>query len=365
MNKQKCDYFLLFLALSLVAFGTVMIYSASFYVTEQRWGDGQLFFTRQIMWAIVGIIAMLLASAADYKFLRRFSRLFLFIGFALLVLVLLIGEERNFARRWLDVAGITFQPSEVARFALVYYFAHSMAKRKEQMRSFWRGICPYVIIMSVYFSLILIQPNLSMAGTVAILTLVMLYVAGTKKWHLTLLAVAGIFAAVLFVQSEDYRWDRWTAFLDPWKDPLGDGFQLVQSLYALGAGGIFGAGLGQSRQKLLFLPHSETDFIFSIIGEELGFVGAFILMIIFAVLIWRAIKISLNAPDMYSSLLGAGITSIISIQLVINIAVVTGSMPPTGLPLPFISYGGSSLVFFMIGIGLLLNISKQEKPEQT
>jgi cell division protein FtsW len=214
------------------------------------------------------------------------------------------------------------------------------------------------MLLGVFFALILMQPNFSMAGSLTILVLVILFVGGMKFWHLFLLGASGAAGGWALLKAADYRVDRLTAFLDPWSDPLDTGYQLIQSLYALGSGGVFGMGFGQSRQKHLFIPHPETDFIFSIIGEEWGFIGAAILIMMFLFLIWRGITVALTAPDFFGCLLAAGITSLIAIQVIINIAVVTGSMPPTGLPLPFISFGGSSLLLFMGSIGVLLNISR-------
>jgi len=236
-----------------------------------------------------------------------------------------------------------------------------MSTKGEKIKSFYHGVLPYVLVGGLIFGLILIEPNLSIAGTVLIVVFLMLIVAGAKKRHLTLLAILGAAAAVGFTFSEEYRYRRFTAFLDPWKDPLDTGYQAIQSLYALGSGGLTGMGLGKSRQKFFYIPEPQNDFIFSIIGEELGFIGASTIILLFLILIWRGIKIAINSQDIFGSMLAAGITSLIGVQAIINIAVATSSMPITGITLPFISYGGSSLVLMMMTVGILLNISRYEK----
>lgn len=358
MNKKAVDHSLLIMTIILVAFGTVMVFSASFYYTEQRWGDSYFFFKRQLMWAAVGFVAMLASSVYNYSNLRKLSIPLILISIGLLIAVLIVGVERNFARRWLDIAGVSLQPSEVARFAMIVFLADSIARRKDSIKYFFRGVLPYLMLLGVFFALILMQPNFSMAGSLTILVMVILFIGGMRFRHLILLAASGAAGGWALLKAADYRVDRLTAFLDPWSDPLDTGYQLIQSLYALGSGGVFGMGFGQSRQKHLFIPHPETDFIFAIIGEEWGFIGATILILMFLFLIWRGVMIALAAPDLFGCLLAAGVTSLIAIQVIINIAVVTGSMPPTGLPLPFISFGGSSLLLFMGSIGVLLNISR-------
>jgi len=358
MNKKAVDHSLLIATVVLVGFGIVMVFSASFYYTEQRWGDSYFFFKRQLLWAAVGFLAMIAASLYNYSNLRKLSIPLIVVSLGLLVAVLIVGDERNFARRWLDIAGVSLQPSEVARFAMIVFLADSISRRKDSIRYFFKGVLPYLLLLGVFFALILMQPNFSMAGSLTILVMVMLFVGGMRIWHLFLLAVSGAASGWALLKAADYRVDRLTAFLDPWSDPLDTGYQLIQSLYALGSGGAFGMGFGQSRQKHLFIPHPETDFIFAIIAEEWGFIGATILMLMFLFMIWRGIIIALTAPDLFGCLLAAGIISLIAIQVIINVAVVTGSMPPTGLPLPFISFGGSSLLLFMGSIGVLLNISR-------
>lgn len=361
MKRKPVDFPILLTTVILVAFGIVMVFSASFYYSADRWGDGLYFFKRQCLWAVVGFTGMFIASRFDYTRLQKFSRIFLLISIALLVLVLFIGEERNNAKRWLGIGSFSIQPAEIAKFAMILFISDTIARSKGGIRKFFKGVLPILLVTGLVFVLIMEQPNFSTAGSIVMLAFIMLFVGGAKLWHLFLLMAAGAAGAVALTLSADYRLDRLTAFLDPWSDPKDSGWQLIQSLYSLGSGGLFGLGLAQSRQKYLYLPYPETDFIFAIIGEELGFIGATFLILLYLVLIWRGIRVALTAPDLFGSLLAAGIISMIAIQVVINIAVVTASMPPTGLPLPFISYGGSSLAIFMTSIGVLLNISRHCK----
>jgi len=359
--KRPIDYPILLTIIILVAFGTIMVFSASFYYTQMRWGDRYYFFKRQCLWAVVGFVAMAFTANLDYWKLKKFSRLLLALSIVFLVAVLVVGVERNNAKRWLNIGGLSVQPSEFAKFALVLFLASSMSQRKDKMKYFFKGVVPYLLITGLLFGLIMLQPNMSTAGSLVLLVMVMLFVAGARLWHLGLLVAGGAGAAAVLIMAAEYRMERWMAFLDPWKEPLETGYQIIQSLYSLGSGGLFGMGLGESRQKYLYIPYPETDFIFAIIGEELGFVGCLLLILLFVVLIWRGLKIAITAPDLFGCLLASGIIGMIGIQTVINIAVVTASMPPTGLPLPFISFGGSSLAIFMASIGVLLNISKYAK----
>jgi cell division protein FtsW len=365
--KKKIDYPIFIITLTLVCIGVVMVFSASYYYANQKFGDSYHFFKRQGMWAIVGLCGMIFMANFDYWKLKKFSKPLLLISIAMLVAVLLIGDEKNNATRWLSIGKLSVQPSEVAKLSLIVYMSESMSRRQKKLKSFWQGIVPYLLVTGVFFVLIIKQPNLSTAGTLVILTFIMMFVAGCSMKHLWgLVGLGALGAAALILRPGDkeggrYWYKRYIAFKDPWVDPNGKGYQIIQSLYSLGSGGWFGMGLGESRQKYLYLPYSETDFIFAVIGEELGFIGATIIMLLFLILIWRGVRVAISAPDLFGSLLATGIISMIAIQVSINIAVVTKSMPPTGVPLPFISYGGSSLFLFMSSIGVLLNISKYIK----
>lgn len=363
MQKKPVDFPILFTTVLLVAIGIVMVFSASYYYSSQRWGDSLYFFRRQCLWAGIGFAGMLVLSRIDYWKLRRFSKLIMLISILLLVAVLFLGEARNNATRWLSIGGFNIQPAELAKFALIFYIADAIAKGKGKIKFFFKGMLPILAVGGLVFGLILRQPNLSTAGSILMLTLLMLFIGGARLLHLGGLLLTGAAGAVALILDAEYRLKRLVAFRDPWSDPLDTGWQLIQSLYSLGSGGLFGLGLGGSRQKLLYLPYPETDFIFAIIGEELGFFGAVVILLLFLTLIWRGIKVALTAPDLFGTMLASGIIGMIAIQVVINVAVVTASMPPTGLPLPFISYGGSSLAIFLGAVGVLLNISKYAKTE--
>lgn len=363
MKKKPMDYPIFITTIILVCFGIVMVFSSSFYMAQhnERIQDSYYFLKTQSQWAVVGLVAMIIMSNFSYWRLKKYANIMLIVIIGLLVALLIFGKPINNAKRWFVIAGISIQPSEIARFGLIIYLSASISRNKDRLKRPITGFGYYLAITGLIFVLIFKQPNLSTASSIVMLALVILFVGGAKILHLGALAGLGISGIVLLLQNvdhTDYRVKRYLTFLDPWADPLDDGFQVIQSLYALGSGGLFGMGLGQSRQKFLFLPYAETDFIFAIIGEELGFVGGSLVMVLFLILIWRGIRIALTAPDLFGCLLATGITAAIGIQTVINIAVVTSSMPATGLPLPFISAGGSSLAFFMASIGLLLNISK-------
>ena len=362
VRKKPVDFSILLITIMLVSFGIVMVFSASYYYSSERWGDGLHFFKRQCLWAVIGFAGMFAVSRIHYKKLQKLSRLFLIASIVMLILVLLIGVPRNNAKRWLGIGeAFSFQPAEVAKFAVIFFLADSIDRKKGKLPRFFKDLVPLLLVSGLIFGLIVLQPNLSTAGSILMLSIIMLFLGGANLWHLAGLVLAGLGGGIALTFSADYRLNRLLAFLDPWSDPLETGYQLIQSLYALGSGGLFGLGLAQSRQKYLYLPYPETDFIFAIIGEELGFIGSFFLILLFLILIWRGIRIAVTAPDLFGSMLAAGIISMITIQVCINIAVVTGSMPPTGLPLPFISYGGSSLAMYMTGIGVLLNISRYAK----
>ncbi|NLJ41261.1 MAG: putative lipid II flippase FtsW [Clostridiales bacterium] len=363
MKKKPMDYPIFITTIILVCFGIVMVFSSSFYMAQHREEiqDSYYFLKTQSQWAVIGLVVMIIMSNFGYWRLKKYGGALLVLGIGLLVGVLFFGVNLNNVRRWYNVFGVSVQPSEIAKFTLIIYLAASISKNKDRIKRPIAGLGYYLLIVGIMAGLIFIQPNLSTAISFVILALIILYIGGAKMLHFGVLAAGGITGVMVLlkkVDPTDYRMRRYLTFLDPWVDPAGDGFQVIQSLYSLGSGGLFGMGLGQSRQKFLFLPYAETDFIFAIIGEELGFIGASLVIVLFLILIWRGIKIAITAPDLFGCLLAAGITASIGLQTVINIAVVTSSMPATGLPLPFISAGGSSLAFFMAGIGVLLNISK-------
>lgn len=362
MRSQKSapDFIIFLTTLMLLSIGIIMVASSSQVIALLDYKDAYYFLKRQLIWALLGVLAMISVMNIDYYRYEKWigpgfiGTLFLLI----LVIIPNVGHEVNGSTRWLGIGSLSFQPSEVAKLAIVFFMAKSLGRRHNLLQSFSQGVVPHLVILGVVCGLILLQPDLGTAVAIAGTTYMLLMAAGARSSHLLLLALAGIAVVGLAIYFEPYRMERFLAFLDPWADPSDTGFQTIQSLYAIGSGGLFGLGLGESKQKFLYLPERHTDFIFSIINEELGFIGGFIVICLFFILFWRGYKVALTAPSTFSSLLAVGITSMIALQTVINIGVVTGSMPVTGITLPFISYGGSSLIFTLIGVGILLNISR-------
>jgi cell division protein FtsW len=344
----------------LLSIGLVMVLSASEYSALIHYDDSFYFFKRQLLWALIGLSLMFMVMNWDYRNWHRWAIPMLALAFLLLILVLIpgIGREVSGSSRWLEVGPLTFQPSEFIKLCLVVFTAYGLSRKGELVRSFTRGLLPFLIMLAAAAGLILLQPDLGTAVTITGTILIMFFAAGAKISVLAGLAGAGVVAVGLAIVMAPYRMQRFLAFLDPWQDPQGSGFQIIQSLYALGSGGLFGAGLGQGKQKFLYLPAQHTDFIFAVIGEELGFIGAALVISFFAVFVWRGLRVAVTAPDSFSSLLATGLTVGIALQAIINIGVVTGSMPITGITLPFVSFGGTSLIFTLIGVGILLNISK-------
>ncbi|WP_300258619.1 stage V sporulation protein E [Clostridium sp.] len=359
-NIKQLDYGLLYTIVILLAIGVVMVYSASSYFAMVNYNDSTAFFKKQAFFAIVGFIAMIFISRCDYHKLKKLTGPLLFITPILLVAVYAFPETKG-AQRWIKLGPLSFQPSELAKYAVVIILAHMITNKGERIKEFWKGIVPCFVIGGGFAALILAQKNLSIAAVTGFVTFIMVFVAGARKiFMFGVITPLILFAGSFFTLFEDYRRRRLLNFINPWKDPAGDGYQLIQSFYALGAGGVTGLGIGQSRQKTLYMPEPHNDFIFSIIGEELGLIGCTVVIILFVIFVYRGIKIAMSAKDEYGTLLAVGITSIIGLQAIINIAVVTGSMPVTGVPLPFISYGGTALVFNLMAMGILLNISRQK-----
>ncbi len=367
-KKNPFDSAVILSVSALVAIGIIMIFSSSFSYSLVNFNDGYHFLKRVFIWAVVGVMAMVFCSRFPYWQWKRFSNMIMLISLILLVLVLTpIGKEVNGARRWIGIGeSLTVMPSEIAKFAVIMFVATSIERKKEKMQSFIYGVLPYLMLIGVVFGLIYKQPDFSTAFVVSVIIMAMVFVGGMKLSHFIGLATAGLGGIVsliiyFLVSGNSYKAARITAFLDPWADPTDTGFQVVQSLLALGSGGLFGRGLGRSVQKHFYLPEPQNDFIFAIIGEELGFIGGAVILLLFMILIWRGIRIAINAPDIFSCLYATGYVSMITIQVIINIAVATSSMPVTGMPLPFISYGGNTLVIFMAMTGILLNISRYTK----
>ena len=353
------------LVLFLVAFGCLMVYSASFYSASVRFDNEYFFLFKQLLGVVLGIFAMIFFTFFDYHLLKKFRYIILAVSVVLLILVFVpgFGVQSYGANRWVNILGISLQPSEITKFALILFLASYLSENHEKIKTF-KGLLPALIVAGVLCVLVIIEPSMSVTMCLAFLTFFMLIIGGINKKHTLLFTgLAGLCVPLLII-SEPYRMKRLFAFLDPWVSPQGEGFQLIQSLYSLGNGGLFGVGIFESRQKYLFLPFAESDFIFSIIGEEFGLVGSLALIAVFGVLVYFLIKIGLNAKDRFGCLLSCGVGILIAVQTLLNVAVVTGSIPPTGLPLPFISSGGTSVAVFMAGVGVALNVHIQSKREQ-
>jgi cell division protein FtsW len=359
-DTQGFDYALLVSVMLLLFIGVMMVFSSSFYYAMAKWENKYLFLEKQLIWAGAGVVAMLIFSVIDYRIFRRFSKLLFVLSLIFLGLLFTpLGVELNGAVRWLDLGPLTFMPSEFAKFAAIIFMADFLEKRQRKMNKFTSGLLPVLMTVGLYFVLIYKQPNLSNAITISGILMAMAFVAGANIFQLLTLGAAGSSMIYLAILSSEWRAKRFLTFLDPFKDTFGDGWQVVQSLYALGSGGMFGVGLGQSTLNKLYIPEPQNDFIFATVGEELGFVGSSFLILLFLFLLYRCIRIALNAQDQFGMFLATGITAMVGIHTIINVAVVTSSMPVTGLQLPFISYGGNFLLMLMISMGVMLNISKQ------
>ncbi|TQS75870.1 stage V sporulation protein E [Ornithinibacillus gellani] len=361
MNKP--DYTLLFVILLLLGIGIVMVYSSSYVWAEYKYGDSFYFVKRQLLFAGAGVAAMLFLMAVPYTMLRKYAGIIAIGCFVLLLLVLIpgIGMVRGGARSWIGVGAFSIQPSEFMKLGLIIFLSMYLSVNQKYIQSFKKGFLPPLLIVFLAFGLIMLQPDLG-TGVVLVLTcMVILFAAGARISHFVGLMMLGVIGFVLLIISAPYRINRITSFLNPWEDPLGDGFQIIQSLYAIGPGGLMGMGLGNSLQKYFYLPEPQTDFIFAIIGEELGFIGGTVVIGLFFILFWRGMKISLETADPFGRYLALGIVGMLSIQTMINISVVIGLIPVTGITLPFLSYGGSSLTLTLCSVGMLLNISKYTK----
>ncbi len=361
LKLKSGDFWLMLFTLMLVLFGLIMVFSASYYSSISQDGNPYSYLVRHGAWVVFGLGLMAFGALFDYRKYKKLAIPVLIGSVILLVLVLTpLGQTTNGATRWLNVGPVTIMPGEIAKIAAILFVAWFLSEDAGRIKSLTRGILPLLGVIAVYGALIVKQPNLSTAITVCGIIIAMMLVAGLK-WRYVATAggigVVGILSIVVFMK-ESYWYNRLTSFTDPFQDALGDGYQAVQSLLALGSGGLFGVGLGKSVQKNLYLPEPQTDFILAIIGEELGYIGVLLLIVLYCLFIWRGIHIALNAPDQFGLLLASGIVLMVGIQVILNIAVVTSSMPPTGINLPFISYGGNALLIFMFSAGVLLNISR-------
>ena len=367
--NNSVDFTLVITVLLLLSLGLVMVLSASSPTSFQESGKSYNYFVRQLIFAIIGLVAMYFVSKIDYRIYQRFYKQAWWLSVILLLAVLLVGDEAKGAKRWIDIGFTRFQPSEIVKFLMIVFYAGILVKNRNELGKFWKGLVKHMLYLVPIIVLLILEPHLSTSIVIIVTCCVIVLTAGCKFWQFCatgVIAVGGIgsLATVLYFVSEffrekfQYALTRIVTFMDPWQDASGTGWQVIQSLYAIGSGGLFGAGLGDSKQKYLYLPEPHNDFIFSVLAEELGFVGCIIVFILFAVFIWRGILIAIKAPDMFGSLVAVGITTLVGVQFLINVAVVTSSMPATGMQLPFFSYGGTALCILLCEVGVLLSISR-------
>lgn len=360
MKKKPFDKFLFLAVIIIACFGIVMIYSASSIWANYKFNDPFKFVKSQSFFFIIGIIAMLVLSKIDYHIYEKKANLILFICFILLILVLIpgIGSIRNGSRSWFGIGGLGIQPSEFAKIGLIIYAAKYLARNNRLIKDIKKGVLPILFVIGTFFLLIMLEPDFGTAMVIVLTLIILIFISGVKLSFFVKIGLLGIIGIVGLIIVAPYRMLRIVSFLNPWSDPLGSGYQIIQSLYAIGPGGLLGQGFLKSRQKQFYLPEPQTDFIFSIISEEFGFLGILIVTSFFAFIAYRILKISLKCDNLFAKYLSFGLGIGIIIQALLNIAVVIGLIPVTGVTLPFFSYGGSSLLVSMASIGIILNISK-------
>lgn len=365
--NNQFDFILFVIIIILLSLGIVMVLSASAPSAIAESGNSYSYVIKQLKAAILGIILMLIISKIDYRIYKKFYKAIYWISVLILLLVLIpgLGLSSNGATRWIDLKFIQFQPSELTKIGLIVFYAGYLADHKSELKSFWKGFVKLLIyILPPIAILYFVQNHLSASVVIGAVTCVMMIMAGCRLLYFVIAGLIGALVmtvGIIALQATGkggFRIKRIMSFMDPWADATEVGWQAVQGLYAIGSGGLFGVGLGESKQKYLYIPEPHNDFIFSILAEELGFVGCVIVILLFAIFIWRGILIAIKSPDMFGSLLATGITTLIGVQVIINIGVVTSSIPNTGMPLPFFSYGGTALLILLCSCGVLLNISR-------
>jgi cell division protein FtsW len=360
---KRPDIMLLIITLILLSIGTVMIYSSSSIMAAARYHDGYLFLKKQLIFVVLGLTLMVCLTKIPYLFLKKMAYPIIILSFLLLLVIFIphVGVKVGGATRWLNLGFISFQVSEMVKVAIVLFLAHYLTRKMAYLRDFKKGLIAPLVVTGFLVGLIVLQPDFGTAAIIAVLLMFMLYLSGTRILHLSAMVAALIPVGVFILILEPYRIRRFLAFLDPWKDPQKTGFQIIQSLLSFGSGGVGGVGIGDGMQKLFYLPEPHTDFIIAVIAEESGFVGVLAVILLFIVFIYRGFMISFKAPDRFGSLLAAGLTMIIALEAFINIAGVMGLVPLKGLALPFLSYGGTSLMMSLMTVGILLNVSSYEK----
>ena len=362
--RAPVDSAMVAVLLMLLMGGILILFSATYYQALRK-GDPLLEVKRQLVGIGLGTVLLLITSRIPYTFWRKRIVVLGSLGISLILLVLVIipgvGVYLNGSRRWLNIAGMSFQPSEMAKIASVLFLAAALDERKQQLDKLFTGIAPLLVVPGIFFILILEQPNLSTAGSIMIAAVLMLLIAGAKWRHLSLMGVCGLCLGMVYAWIEPYRRERLLSFRDPFAQMSDEGYQLAQSLIAIGSGGLFGRGLGQGRQKFSYLPYPESDFIFAIVGEDFGLLGCTVVILLFVAFAFAGMRIAVNCPHRYGSLLAAGLTAMITLQAALNMAVVIGVMPTTGLPLPFFSAGGTSVSLLMASTGIILNVSRTHR----
>jgi len=360
-RKLKSDRMLFTATVLLVCVSVVMVYSASAVLALDRFGQPYMFLIKQALWTALGLVGLAVAMRIDYRTYRNEAFIWAVIGLVGLLLVLvLFSAPVNGARRWFNVGGLGIQPSEIAKIAVVLFTALTLERRMHRIDELSYALLPIAIVVGGMSSLVLLEPDLGTAISLILIAGTMVFAAGLNYRYLVATALAAVPVLYFAIMSVPYRRQRILAFWDPWADPLGEGFQLIQSLIAVGTGGVFGRGLMGGVQKLFFLPEPHTDFIYSVIGEELGLVGATMVLICFSVIAWRGLRIAMRAQDAFGSFLALGLTTMISVQALVNVSVALGLLPTKGIPLPLVSSGGSSLLVSLMAVGMLLNVSQHE-----
>ncbi len=363
-RKLQSDKWLFLATLALVAVSIVMVYSASALVALERFQQPYLFVTKQVMWALLGVAVLSIVMKVDYRVYRNDTLMWTLLAVvAVLLIGVLFSPPVNGAKRWFAIAGFGIQPSELAKVAAIAFTAIMLERRMHRVNELRYALLPIAIIVGGLVALILLEPDVGTAISLAVVIGIMVFVAGVSYRYLIGAVLLSLPALYVILMSASYRRRRLFAFLDPWADPLGDGFQIIQSLIAVGTGGVFGRGLMQGVQKLFYLPEPHTDFIFAVIGEELGLIGTTVVLICFCVITWRGLRTAMRAPDRFGSFLALGLTMMIVVTAFVNMSVVLGLMPTKGIPLPLVSFGGSSLLINLLGLGVLLNISQYASAE--
>jgi cell division protein FtsW len=363
-RKLQSDKWLFLATLALVSVSVVMVYSASALVALERYQQPYLFVTKQVMWALLGTAVLSIVMRVDYRVYRNDTVVWSLLAVvAVLLVVVLFSPAVNGAKRWFGIGGFGVQPSELAKVAAIVFTAVTLERRMHRINDLPYALLPIALIVGTFVALILVEPDLGTAFSLVAVVAIMVFAAGLSYRYLCGAVLLSLPALYVILMSADYRRRRLLSFLDPWADPLGDGFQSIQSLIAVGAGGVFGRGLMQGVQKLFYLPEPHTDFIYAVIGEEMGLIGTTVVLMCFCVIAWRGIRTALLAPDSFGSFLALGLTMMIVVTAFVNMSVVLGLLPTKGIPLPLVSFGGSSLLINLLGLGVLLNISQHASAE--